>query len=605
MNYRALIKISGLVLLLLVVGGLRCRQAALAAEPGASQPAVFLPVVFKKNFDLQVNNVKVIQGTSASEDYAVYIAQRKTLVRVFIGTGSGQVVRNVTARLCGYSQDGAALGCLQAENSVQAPSVESDLARTVNFELPAGWVQPGYAYHVDVDPSRVINESNRTNNRYPAQGTQPFLFTQAPALDIMILPVRYQPYPGTQIFRPETGDLTYLTELPEKVLPVPSVSYPIHSDYFYRPRSSEYNLDNPNGSGWYQLLHELTMVHNQEDPQGTYNYFGLVDSFGAHGCNPSGCITGISNVQATGGQLTAAGWSGYGPGTPEASRTLIHELGHNFGSAHVACTGTEPKPDADYPYENGLIGVWGVDIVEERLNSPEVYADFMSYCDDIWTSDYTYWHIDAYRRSAAAERQATSPATQAFYLGGYFSPGGAVHLDPVYEQMAPVTASKSGSFGMELLGEGGRILAVYAFEPVVSADVEGFSGFGFFVPSVRGLQGLRVSRDGRILAERIVEQPAVGLSMAGRSLDYRVTGSEIQLDWGSSEKPASGVLYRLRLSIDGGRSWQVLALNLNEPAFSVPPDSKLIVPGAVLEIQATDGIHTSTSYYPAHSTFGE
>jgi hypothetical protein len=104
---------------------------------------VHLPVIFKKDFDLKVTDVKVIQGITVSDPYSVFIANRDTEVRVFVGTGSGKKVKGVSAKLCGYNDQGEQLGCVQPENNpIVAPSFESNLAGTINFELPAEWAKP-------------------------------------------------------------------------------------------------------------------------------------------------------------------------------------------------------------------------------------------------------------------------------------------------------------------------------------------------------------------------------------------------------------------------------------------------------------------------------
>ena len=45
--------------------------------------------------------------------------------------------------------------------------------------------------------------------------------------------------------------------------------------------------------------------------------------------------------------------------------------------------------DPDYPYPDGSIGVWGYDLVNEELVSPDT-PDLMSYCHPQWISDYNF-----------------------------------------------------------------------------------------------------------------------------------------------------------------------------------------------------------------------
>ena len=560
-----------------------------------TEQVIHLPIVVKNDFDLQVTSVKVVQGTTVSGNYSVYIANRDTLVRVFVGTGSGKKIPGVTGKLCGYNAQGSLLGCIDPQNDpIIAPSSESNLNRTINFDLPSDWAKPGYAYHVMLDPDHMIHESNRTNNRFPSQGSQPFNFAVASALDLMVLPVRYKPFPTSNTYLPKIDNLGYLTWMPEKVLPIPSANYHNHIPYSYYPSTFEQNLNNSTGAGWLQLLLELTAIHNLEDPTGALNYYGVVNSFDAHGCVTS-CISGVSNLGATGGLLTGVGWSGFGAGTDDASQTLVHELGHNFGRTHIQCYGNEPKPDIHYPYPGGAIGQWGLDVLEGILYDPAIYADYMSYCSDVWTSDYTYWNIYYYRKTVL--NLAVDPSqTRTFYISGYQTPNGQVHLEPIYEQVSPFTGFPAGNYRIEMLGERGIVLASYTFRMVEVADIAGSSHFGFFVPAINGLQGVRILEGDQILAEKFVLGELETLPEGRATVTTTQNEEFLALRWEGIQPSGKDISYRLRVSLNKGQSWQVLALKLREPSFSMPIEPGTDLSQAIFEVQASDGIQTSTAY---------
>jgi len=72
-----------------------------------------------------------------------------------------------------------------------------------------------------------------------------------------------------------------------------------------------------------------------------------------------------------------------------SDETMVHEVGHNQGRNHVACSGAEGTTDPGYPHPGGLINGWGFDIRDDTLHPP-TSSDYMSYCENYWVSDYTW-----------------------------------------------------------------------------------------------------------------------------------------------------------------------------------------------------------------------
>ncbi len=583
---KASIQLLGLLLLLLIITTSWGKVALSVAQPSSAQKA-FLPLVMKPRDDLTVSEVKVIQGTSLSDSYLISIADRETLVRVFVGTSNGDPVSEVTGRLCGYNAGGLSLGCMYADNgTITPPSQEEVLDSTLNFKLPMAWVKPGYAYHVDVDPVD-LNPNNATAAvRFPSTDKQPFNFVPVSKLEVTVVPIEYRPYQSSQSFLPKTDDISYLTELPVKVFPVSKINYHNHANFTYTPTSAEENLDQI--LGWINLLADLTAVHAMEDPTGIKNYYGLVNVFGAHGCD-GGCITGIGWLGGTGKNKTAAGWSGSDADRQAASETMVHEIGHNFNRKHVVCTGSEDNPDLDYPYANGAIGQFGLDVIKGTLFQPDSYYDFMSYCDPTWTSDYTYWNIYQYRKDTLTSAALASEVGKAYYVSGVISPDGEITLRPVYSQTTRVPVYGMGSHTLDLLDYSGRTVASYLFNPVEIADSGGYRGFSLFVPLESDLGGLRVLQGTKVLVEKIDLNKLVTRDMNQASVAVDRIGDQMHLRW--SAPIEQDVVYRIRLSKDGGKIWQVLALNWSRREFLLPAGLN----DGLLEIQSSDGLPISTT----------
>lgn len=588
-----------LALLAAITLGFSFRGGEKYAPQADAGEKYYLPLIRKHTIDLTIDQVKVIQGVTLSEGYQVYVANRPAIVRVFVGSKDGLKVEGVDGRLCGYNISGSRLGCLAPDNGpIKAPSIEGNLNRTLNFTLPLPWNVPGNSYHVEIDPNRQIPGEFSDNNRYPSIGRQPFNFVEAGPLQVKVLPVNYQPYSDSQSYLPETNNLDYLTGFPIKIFPVPSINYVLHSPIDYAPARDLHNLTYTNG--WINLLNLVTTIHGMEDPAGIYHYYGLVNSFDAHGC-AGGCITGVANLGGERGEKSAVGWSGLGAGTPEASVTLAHELGHNFGRRHVLCQGNESDIDGKYPYPGGLIGQFGLDVFTYTLYPPNQSEDIMSYCPNLWISDYNYWNIFQYRQAHVSAQMSSFVAGEAYYIRGIISPGGAIDILPVYRQIVGSAPLPQGAYQIELLGQSREILATYSFDPLEVADAPGYWHFGFFVPSVQGFSGLRISRAGRLLVEKFVTPGLQRGSSAAQGAEARSSEGEVTLGWPGYHHPTEAVVYRVRFSNDGGKSWQVLALDWQGNHLSLLLDGiEGLNAGSgkgLVEVQASDGIHTRTETF--------
>ncbi len=585
----------------------RVSSAAPALQAPATPYLLYFPLIACSSPDLTIAGVRVIQGTSASYSYATYIADRPTTVRVLVSVDAGTSVPGATGRMYAYDGSSNLLGSLDSTNTITAPSDESSMARTLNFNLPSNWLKPNYTYYVDVNPDGAICE-NRSNDRYPATGRAAFNFVTARPLNVVIVPVFYLPWgastqfvpAGYDIDNPEASDFGYLTSLPAKVFPVPNVAYTIHSPQSYIPSSS---LDDLNGvNGWYKLLDGITAIHNSEDPQ-PYDtvYYGVVNYYDAHGCPLPGCTIGVGWIgTGPGWGATSVGWTGYPNGAPDATNTMTHEMGHNFGREHTPCSG-EGDPDLEYPYSGGSIGVWGLDVATGTLYDPAIYKDYMSYCEPVWTSDYTFAGIKSFRDSVGFDQvRLDQPPVSALYVSGTIAPDGSLTLRPVYQQLARVNVPSKGTHTLELLGDGGKVLAAFPFTPQQIADSKGASGFGFFVPAVDGLAGLRVKAGNRTIKEKSVAAPMAAANFAREPLAAQRQARGTILRWTPAAHPSELVVYRVRLSRDAGATWQVLALDWGSPEFTVP--AGVDVANGMIEVQASDGIHTTTRTFNVGAT---
>jgi hypothetical protein len=561
-------------------------------EPAALTPRQYLPTVQRSaHVDLRVTRVEVIQGITMDDARTAHVANRPATLRAFLGlTGEaslGSVRGRLTRYVGGTAQDSLNAGPITLPAAVS----EGSLGHTLNFNLPAHWLTPGTGYVLQVDPANAIGETTEGNNRYPAAGVQAFNFQAAPALDVVIVPVTYD-RAGAPPTTPNTSNLGYLTWMPIKVLPLATINYTVRATPLLFTRDLQVS-DN-----WIRLAEAIQAIHANEDPLQHKLYYGLVDTQAVDGCNPS-CVIGIGYISSPGAVYkSSAGFAGFPGDAASASPTFTHEMGHNFGRRHAPC-GSVSSYDTGFPYGGAIIGQWGYEAGTSILYAPTGYRDYMSYCHEQWTSDYTYFNIfqawswvdEPYGAAAAVE------SADSLVVAGHIAPDGTAALGTAFFGPA-VPPSTSGPYELALLDAAGGVLAAVTFDtaPLIVDGLEDelrAESFYVSLPAHADAAGLRLSREGRLLAERAVSGPAPDLAAPRASL----AGDAAQAEW-SLSTGAGAVSFRVRLSPDGGATWHVLALDTDEPAVAVPPELLKDAPAPLLEIQASDGVRVDREFVP-------
>lgn len=559
--------------------------------------------------DLSVSRVEVIQGITMSDSYSVYIANKPAMLRAFVNLQGVASVNGVHARLTRYvggaAQDSIEIGPV----TVFADSEEGDLLHTLNFDLPSHWLLPGTGYSLQLDPEQALPETIESNNRYPASGSKSFNFVNAPVLEVVIVPVTYA-RPGEPVTNPKLDDLSYLTWMPEQVYPVAQINYTVRST----PHT--FSGDLMTYEGWYQLLNDITTIHAQEDPQQDKIYYGLVDAYTAE----IGFFLGIAwrNSPSTPMQKTGVGVAGLSP--YEVSSTFTHEVAHIFGLSHVeSCGIIFPPFEENYPYEEASIGHWGLNHVTGELFDPQIARDYMSYCNNVWTSDYTYyrlyqsfrwvegWNIEytnrvflpAFYKGGSVTRAALYSSNQSFSLSGFVAADGSLHVEPLFiAPRPPDRPGSTGEYAVVLLDASGRVLlaqplALTQIAVEYSDSGEMIAGFNVALPYVEGVAGIQVLKEGLPVFERRAASSAPLLGSLGRA---ESTDGESQFSWVSRET-GSNLSYRVLYSPDGGASWQVLAANTTRPELDV---SESLLQGAAqpqLWVQVSDGVRIGGQVY--------
>jgi hypothetical protein len=118
-------------------------------------------------------------------------------------------------------------------------------------------------------------------------------------------------------------------------------------------------------------------------------------------------------------------------------------------------------------------------------------------------------------------------------------------------------------------------------------------GFRVALPVAPGAAGFRIYRDNQLLYQRVATGPAPKLGAASATA---LGADGVQLGW-SLAAGAAGVTYRVRVTRDGGQTWQVLALDQTQPTITLPPGVLKDSAQPMVEVQASDGVRTDTRTY--------
>jgi hypothetical protein len=419
-------------------------------------------------------------------------------------------------------------GALVRTLTIQAPGTstpttrdEGNLARSWNVKIPRELIGPGFAALADVDPDNLIPEKDEHDNGYPAAGTpQGPAVRTVPVLGLRLVPVR-QRISGLQ------GDVTagnksqYLDPA-QRMYPTAGIDVDVHAVY---TTDTDAPLQPGDGNGaWTTILSEIDALRVAEGT--ARNYYGVVRIDYASG------IAGLGFI----GLPTAMGYDD----PVDRGRTMAHELGHNWGRYHSPC-GFPSGVDPDYPYPDGSIGVYGIDMLDEVIKPPSL-PDIMGYCNNPWASDYTYQAVLAYRVAAQASlvRAASAPPQRCLLVWGRIVDGRPV-LEPAFEIVTrPSLPKAAGAYSLEALASDGARLFDLSFDAAPVADGRHDTRhFGFAVPlddaTAARLGSLRLSAPAGAAAAVRAVSPAA--ARVGSVVEANMAAGGVALRWDASAHP--------------------------------------------------------------------
>jgi hypothetical protein len=480
----------------------------------------------------------------------------------------------------GFPLPGSPLLAMNNPRTLESIANRTDWNDTFNFELPASWTTGT----VDLSGSA----SNSTTYEI-VEGPISVTFMVNDPLAVTVVPIAYTCTSGGTGTTTPTGSFDYLDDDAYKLYPVPSTDLEVHLPVSYSgPCYNGQPYPDYEAGDWHNMLYSIRDVWNIEGRPNRY-YYGLVNIY----CGGS-CIAGLGYL---GWNKAAVGWNGWGVSHNGASGTHAHEVGHNHGLAHAPGCGAG-NPDPLYPYASGLIGDaaypnYGYDILTDGIKPYPSHYDFMTYCSSEWISDYNYEKLYVWEQAQASiAPEIVGAPIDALLVSGWLRGDGSVEIRPAFRLDVLATPSGSGPYTLELLDGDGTRLAAYPFD-VVSALADRFGGgpggdvesFHLTIPYTPEIDQIRVVKDGDELGTLRSKPVPPGLALA--PAQAHIEQGVLHATWAGPV----GAAYLVRLSLDGGTTWQTVGVNLDRPSIHLPL-SAAAAGDVRLEVLASDGIHT-------------
>jgi hypothetical protein len=612
------------------------------------------PIVF--NADLSIHGIEITEGiqcfdpskglATCADNSMPVVNKKDATARIYLKYSSvyGGSRSNVPVRLfiraAGVWYQADATG--KATGSIDQTQTDSaNIYFNVNFSNDVA-----VDFYAIVDPDDIIQETNESNNRYPASGYITLNFRTRDTLKIVGQRLYYHPssYSGAQYaggWAVNGGAADWL----EQVLPIRNnaINYVLKSGYLNWTESLG------SGDGQHDLIKSLNAQWVLENAFAFWFSGAFTGADHVYGWAPDDGYTGghaDMPIYPHAGGLGVVAIGSDRPGTntdnPGGGALIFgHELVHDYNVYHTDTADSCGSNDnnSDFPYGSSSIQEVGFNPVTGKIYNPSMTHDLMSYCPSGgtklgWIAPFT-WNKMFNDLALSSYSSQTEINDQPYIMHPTIAAESLVINATVYNpDLVPEIPGKlgdlyrtkggeaytlpRGDYSIELRDIDGVLLASYPFvvdflseySPDPGAHAEAPTGpedappfpsdptskvdVSFIVPWEIGTQSVSLVHQGNLLDQRLVSNnpPQVIITSPTEAETWN-QGETHTISWQGLDLDNDPLVYAIFYSNNGGEDWILLQGDLTSPTYDVVVNSMAGGSDVRFRIVATDGINTA------------
>jgi hypothetical protein len=360
---------------------------------------------------LEISKISIYQGVEAvlyengeapTTLEMPVITGRDALLRVFVDLDADFEDRRVNGILTIVDNNGEEV--IESKQRIEVSSKDNDLETTVNFDLSGSQLKQSTEFEVRIEEVDVDAPGGGTNKKATWRSEQHGgLDTEATdTLRVVVVPIRYNADGSGRLPDTSATQLARIEDLVRGTYPAEDVVVDVDQPFDWNQTISPFST-----SQWTNILDAISNYRaNSNEPPNTYYYGAFAPEPTVNSFCAGGCILGLSYLAFSAGDPFFRASVGIGYTGDITSETLIHEMGHAHGREHAPCGLYGQPADRNYPYDGAVLGSWGYDILTGGLLNPNQYVDFMSYCQPVWVSDYTFYSLYLRMKTVAAQARS-------------------------------------------------------------------------------------------------------------------------------------------------------------------------------------------------------